>query len=64
LNWRGINYFGCGYILCVDQCYSLYTLHYKSRGISYVVALSVLSFSPVLGCRVCIGVVGFLVWPL
>jgi hypothetical protein len=21
LNWRGINYFGYGYILCVDQCY-------------------------------------------
>jgi len=20
LNWRGINYFGYGYILCVDQC--------------------------------------------
>jgi len=21
LNWRGINYFGYGYILCVDHCY-------------------------------------------
>jgi len=20
LNWRAINYFGYGYILCVDQC--------------------------------------------
>ena len=30
-------------------------MYYKSRGISYVVALSVLSFSAVLGCRVCVG---------
>ena len=48
----------CG---CVTaSSYSLYTCNYESHGISYVVALSVLSSSAVLGCRVCVGVVGLL----
>ena len=50
-------------VLCgcaTASSYSLYTCNYGSRGISYVVALSVLSFSAVLGCWVCVGVVGLL----
>ena len=50
-------------VLCdcaTASSYSLYTCNYESCGISYVVALSVLSFSAQLGCRVCAGVVGLL----
>ena len=49
-------------VLCgcaTASSYSLYTCNYESHGISYVVALSVLLFSAMLGCGVCVGVVGF-----